>query len=446
MKKLLSILLVGAMLLGLAACGDSGTGGGKLPLPNTTGDDSALANDFQKHSDGGFYEDFNRVCETESGYYFTQSQFLQYMDKETKAITPLCTKPNCKHNYDDAKICTAYVGSTNLLTYYDGKLYFCNSWSEAENLKSDRVTRLFSINLDGTGLTEVQDLEHKPVENSDQDRLRAYIIHRGIVYFSLSGEVYAVKLGNKIDDAVKIVGTHVEGQTGAIQTFSPYQSSWSLWADGDDIYMMQNNAVKEDKTYTQILYRYNAVSQKTEQVWQTPDKAEVGAWETTGVSVTDWYITGGYIYFYLSGNDVWRTDLASGKAERVAKVSEKAEMGEAFFTDQFIYILKQHSPNRTNVVGGAPEHLGGEALLVYGLDGSFIKEISFQKFIEKFDSFNKSEFAWAAPDGVFLTSQIYHRNAGADESYGWTNVLSFVNADDGSVTEIPGYPGAKRRN
>lgn len=114
MKKLLALLLAGVMAFSLAACGDKGSGGGKLPSPNTTGDDSALANDFQKHSDGGIYKDYNRICETESGYYFTQSVFLYYMEKETKAITPLCTKPNCKHNYDDAKICTAYAKRLSL--------------------------------------------------------------------------------------------------------------------------------------------------------------------------------------------------------------------------------------------------------------------------------------------------------------------------------------------
>ena len=49
MKKLLSILLAAAMAFSLAACGDSGTGGGKLPSAQSGGNGSALSTDFQQH-------------------------------------------------------------------------------------------------------------------------------------------------------------------------------------------------------------------------------------------------------------------------------------------------------------------------------------------------------------------------------------------------------------
>lgn len=109
MKKLLVTLLAGAMLFSLAACGDNGTGGGKLPPAQSGGNGSALSTDFQQHMKTADWFKLGPMCETETGWYFQYNGLLYYIDKESVKTTVLCGKPDCKHA---DPTCNAWVNTS----------------------------------------------------------------------------------------------------------------------------------------------------------------------------------------------------------------------------------------------------------------------------------------------------------------------------------------------
>ena len=69
------------------------------------------------------------MAKGENGYYLCIGSFLFYWEEGMDEATPLCSKIDCMHQYEEdrekARECEAYVGYTlmNLLDYYDGKLY-----------------------------------------------------------------------------------------------------------------------------------------------------------------------------------------------------------------------------------------------------------------------------------------------------------------------------------
>ncbi len=163
----------------------------------------------------------------------------------------------------------------------------------------------------------------------------------------------------------------------------PNAIRYSLWADGDTLYFMANVQTAEG-TKKNVLYQCGLDGSDVRQVWATPDAEEVGEWERTGVSVSQWYITGGYIYFYLSGNDYYRTDLATGKTEKLADTQEQTQYGSAIFSDEFMCLLSETPGNRSaNATNESLIRRGGDALFLYDLDGTYRKEISLENLAEE---------------------------------------------------------------
>ena len=82
MKKLLSAALAVLLILSLSACGGKEkTGNTKLPIAQSGGSGT----DFQKNMAGGYSNDIDKMCETESGYYLGYDAFVFYVDKKARA-------------------------------------------------------------------------------------------------------------------------------------------------------------------------------------------------------------------------------------------------------------------------------------------------------------------------------------------------------------------------
>lgn len=372
-KKMLTAVLAVLMTISLSACGGN-TGNTKLPVPQSGGSSS----EFQKNMAGSNSSEIENLCETEKGYYLQYDAFIYYVDKESKTATVLCNKPECSHSDDH---CNAWTNGHSL-SAFKGKLYFNNMDYALENGKYKNYGEvLYSMELDGTKHDMTQALEFTVNGNSMQNIVKP-IIHRGIVYFAYNGILYGVPLGEDIKNAVKIFGDETKEITGGITVVNPNALQYKLWADGDVVYFMLN-LQQPDKTYKDTLFSYQPESGEVRECWKTPDKKEVGAWEKSGVSPSAWYIKDGYLYFYLSGNDLWRADLATGKNERLAKTSEKTKYGSVVFSNQYMCLLNDTPGNQFDLIGNSQSYTGGDILYVYGLDGSFIKEVSLKDLYQK---------------------------------------------------------------
>ena len=266
MKRFLTAALAVILTLSLAACSD----GNSAKLPSvSTGDTSVLGTDFQKAMNQSSSEWFSQICETSEGYYFQYDMMVYYIDKDTGESTVLCGKPDCAHTYSEHdRSCNALINA-RFLTYYDGKLYYSNADRVKENGSYvDYGERLFSMNLDGTEHNAIQSMNLTDGGNTSMF-VTEPMMHRGNIYFCYSGALYAVALGDDIDNAVKIYGSEIIADgSNFINTNEMY---YELWADGDVVYFMAKNVKQSNGTYKDTLFSYNPQTNKTVKVWEVPN-------------------------------------------------------------------------------------------------------------------------------------------------------------------------------
>ncbi len=192
-----------------------------------------------------------------------------------------------------------------------------------------------------------------------------------------------------------------------------------------------------------MLFQCGLDGSDVRQVWVTPDEETAGEWEETGVSVSQWYVTGGIIYFYLSGGDMWKTELSTGKTEKLADTHEKTQYGSAVFSDEVMCLLNdvpKDSADSTEVKpNGAIRHYGGDTIYVYALDGTLKKEISLQQVREDLgDSYSIDMLCCDGTDVYFDAIQwVYSTN-----QFGWpmgdtsTEILYRANFETGEVYPV----------
>ena len=377
-KRFLSVALAVMLTMSLAACGDNNSA--KLPTVSG-GDTSVFGTDFQKDMNQSTSLDISSICETKDGYYFQYNCMVYYVDKETGDSTVLCGKPDCDHTHSEGKWdCNAFV-SADFLTYYNGKLYYNNGNYVLENGSYvNKGERLFSMNLDGTEHDVVQDLDFVPGGDTNSF-VTAPMIHRGNVYFCYSGALYTAELGADIEDATLIYGEQKVDDGSMI--VNPYEMYYELWADGELIYFMAKNVRQADGTYKDTLYSYDPQADKLDKIWQVPEKSDVGAWDTTGVSVNQWYVSNGYIYFYLSGNDIWYTELSTGETNKLIDLN--LEAGAATFSNEYIAVVNKEYNGFTSFTGESSV-TGGDTLYVYDYNGKLINEISLKQMYKDCDT------------------------------------------------------------
>lgn len=422
MKRLLTATLAVILTLSLAACGDNNSAN----LPSvSTGDNNVLGTDFQKNMNQSTSYRFYNLCETEEGYYFEFSGMVYFVDKANGASTILCGKPDCLHTDNS---CNAFINA-RFLTYYNGKLYYSNSDSVLENGSyEDKGEQLYSMNLDGTSHNAVQAFDFTP--NGDSSNyLTAPIVHRGNTYFCYSGKLYVAKLGSDIENATLIYGEELVDD--GTMVVNPNELYYELWADGDIVYFMAKNVKQSDGTYKDTLFSYDPQTNNTEKVWQVPDKSEVGTWDTTGVSVSQWYVSNGHIYFYLSGNDIWYTELSTGETNKLVDLDIDA--GVASFSSEYIVLISKEVVG-VDLINGGSALSAGDTIYIYGYDGKLVKEISLKKIYEECSDVDDCSILWV-DDG-----KIYVQASGSvpqpDKNYDLqTELIYCADIESGSIDE-----------
>ncbi len=303
---------------------------------------------------------------------FSGDAYAYYLEKETKKATILCSNPECAHS---GRTCNAWLNAASLCLY-DGALYFQDGDRIRENGQSvDYGDRLYRVDTDGTNRVAVQALELVPGGDALATTHKEPLLHRGTSYFAYSGVLYSLPLGGDVKNARKIWGEEV--QSDGSMYYDPNALHYTLWADGDTVYFMVN-LEQPDGTYKDTLFAYDTAGQAVQQVWETPDAADVGNWETAGVSVSQWYVLDGFIYFYLSGGDFWRTDLETGETEKLAAVSAKTLSGSAVFSDDYLCVLNDapHTDVGLTDPSDGTGGIGGDTFFIYDLEGNLVRKLS----------------------------------------------------------------------
>ncbi len=208
------------------------------------------------------------VCETEDGWYSDISRdnedspwdsLIVYTDKKTGISLPLCGKPDCMHGKDPD--CNAYVGGSNRLQIYDGKLYSISG------------STVYRMELDGTKREKVGNLDYSIWATSSSDPFMQ--IHRGYIYF------FSTKEEVKNGETVHSVALTAQ-ELGGTETFRIFEYESGLGSRinvrfvGNYLYIMvyylgfHIGAYDDDWATYANLYRWNIKTRQGEVLWNEP--------------------------------------------------------------------------------------------------------------------------------------------------------------------------------
>lgn len=375
-------------------------------LPKTKENTSVSETDFQKNMNNGNFGKYIS-CETTTGYYFLLSNYICYADKSNMNTTILCNKPECKHNTTN---CNAYLDGANSLTYYNGNIYY-DTFDDTEG-----VYYLYKINMDGTDRTKVQELERVSGSTSNSPK---YIIDNDVVYIKTTEisnsasateniSLYAVNVGDSIDKAVKIDSlNNVEFD--------------KMWADSGKLYYLVTVNGSDE------IYSYDFKDNKKENVWLVPSVSEVGSWASAEVGANGWYITDSCLYYFLSGNGMYKYDLSTKKNECIVKITDSSRKGIASFDNQYMYI------NCSNPVVGCSKN----EICIYDLSGNYIGTVSYEDVMSRGDGYNDMDILCTSHEKLFIIGNSMLTNSEGYE-YGIEDVfyISIANMSDSQFEKL----------
>lgn len=370
------------------------------------------------------------ICESDTGYYVSVHLFLYYVDKATMVSSILCAKLECNHEGDDMNACNAFFDGNNLV-YYDGYLYYPDFDYNGRQIEEaaergiilENSYSIYRMNLDGTNRTKIQEMEALTEDEGGVAETRnQFVIHNGhVVFCSKDRSVYICELGMPLEQAKALISYDevpyiIEGPEGgyAHTEIDP----WDLWADGDYFYFI-NVVPNDDGIYCQQLLRCCLTTEEMELVWTIPDENEVGSWTDGGLKTNGWYVTEGVIYYYLSGNGVWKCNLDSGVNEIVVKITDENQSGVASFDEQYIYINNTVTKEIMNSIDISREK-SSRGIFVYSLEGKYIGEIdcSGMSQMDEEDELKTWISLLGADDKrLFLTSFCYGADYSAEYTY-----------------------------
>ncbi len=400
-NRIISGLLAAVLLLSATSCGE-GEG---------INEEEAAASqnvDFQKNMHQANVFMLNSLCETDEGIYFYYDR-LCFIDKKSGAVTVVCGKPDCTHQNGD---CNALIDSDSMWES-GGRLYYTTEDYE----DGERVNYVYSIGLDGSGRRRVQQLD--PKKGGDNTIVvNDPVFHRGYVYFEYNDVIYRSPLGGSPADAETVWGTDAgdagNKTVGNLTVYGGNRTAYEMWADGDYFYFMTDVA-DPDGTSSPALFAYDTNTGEVNEAWTAPSVDVVGeyeGWDKTisgsRPSMSQWYVSGGYIYLFFSANGLWRCKLGTEEYEKLADTTEHAEYGSAVFFDGGMILLND-MPEWSDILGRytfGGGHIGGDKAFVYGLDGSFKNELSLDVIADEFGDVSSYDFLAVSDGCLYLIADV----------------------------------------
>lgn len=314
----------------------------------------------------------NRVIFVVEGFYWTDNQLIYYTDYKTLDTFPLCTNPICDHV--DQRKCTAVLSRD--FQIIDDKLYSTDYYMDEYGVC------LFEMNLGTFKENRVMTLINDGILSHASELFEIYDNH--VIYLSDYGSVRVVSLDNPAAD-VKILFASTEEDVEVItreEGFSgiePY--AWTFWGDERCLYFMGSQQLKgASRPYSSrnanCLYRYDLESELCELVWTLPTSDEVGDWKLEGISTNGWYILNHCLYFFLTGNGFWKTDLQTGQTEML---SETDVNGTAFYNGEYVFV--NNSDEESMDYNGFKQER--RSISVFDMNGTYLSTVDLQELYER---------------------------------------------------------------
>lgn len=404
MKKISSVILTITLLACIfSGCSKTDPGTAAPDQPSTAL--SADTSGFQKNMNISSVFRLPNACRTEVGYYLQSEGLLYFLNPESRRMTPVCSRPECQHSDER---CNGWVNSL-FLSYYKGKLYYANG-------DSGDKWELYAMNPDGTEHQKIQAIQF---ESADMMKSYKPMLYNGKVYFIDSDRLYSASLGEDIQKAALLLKEDGSGKL---------ESSWKFWADSDSMYAM-NHLLNSAGEYQDVLYQLGTDENSTKEVWRSSQKQIPQQKD----SLSSWYISGGQLYYYASGNDLWRIDLKSGEEQKLIVLDDILESGTAVFSESVIVILNDKPDAQWGPQSGY--RTGGDTIKIYDYAGKLLNEISLKPIYEKYADVSHCTMVFADENSIYLLAY-----RGMEHSA--SNVLYQISQKNGELHEIEDWIGS----
>lgn len=233
MKRIISILTAITVMAGITAC-------------NNKKDNST------ENAENGWriVSSYNMVEEEKNGMFTVGTTgSLEFIDFSTMEQTPLCDKPQCKHDSDD---CNSF-DKNNHPFLYDGKLYFFRNTEIYQDGKNySRDTKLYQCEINGSDEKEIAKFTGLTYE--DYDRL---ILNDDTIYMCMDNQPYD-KDYNELEPSEEFVSYDL--QNGEIKNYGEIVKGWSCgsWVFGiwNEKIIFQTSKAKVNLPYLDRVQKY----------------------------------------------------------------------------------------------------------------------------------------------------------------------------------------------
>ncbi len=208
---------------------------------------------------------------------------LYYYDKASGISGVLCADPACTHDTDD---CSAAIGGSASLSYYDGKLWWVDS-------SGSRDYCLWRSDLSGTSREQIKELSFEDVIMAYQPQ--RYIIHGGTLYLlGKANTVIGTKTGTRITLLAMSLDSSEEITTLYDQIFDEGVEMTVRFV-GENVYLSVVSWPRDGETYDISVTRYGITDGSTETVYE-----ETGMTDYPGKL---WVTEQGELYLSSDGDD-----------------------------------------------------------------------------------------------------------------------------------------------
>lgn len=274
-------------------------------LIGVTGD-----SDFQNYWDtDGWYD----LAAVEDGYYYMNfEQKLLFLNLETNDVIPVCAKPECDHK---SSSCNAFFGNGAALRsiyYYRGYIYYFGL--------SNGMAQLCRMDKSGTTREVIGEL----IPNDGVDSIRAVFQWEYAFIYDGSG------LADEQETTKSIIEVSLTSGDKKIvyEVTGKGISITNVKCFGDKIFFTVREADsisdKAISVHSRGLFSYSCSNDEIEEV--------------SGQNINDYYVVDGTMYYFVTGEGLYKIDIGSDISQKIWESTEQCDMCSVSSDGEYIYL------------------------------------------------------------------------------------------------------------
>ena len=352
MRQSISVLLVLALLLPLAACSAQ-----KPPEQTLSG-----------LQDPSFFRNQDRGCffiETADSYYYLYNEKVYFSRKDKPEFYILCSKPNCSHSDEE---CNAYAGTA--LGYWAGDLYAAVLMGENK--------RIIRMNLDGSEHETIAPITMPVASTGASGGTYDFTFHNGYLYYYVAAEpnsFFRVELSSGKTE--RILDELLQDDSGISQM---------LRFDGDNMYFFRTALSGE-----RVLYQFNSVENTLSRLWIWPENTPEA-----------WMVNHQTVFYYSRERGTFcEYNYSTGK--RAESEPQNYYAGAAYYDTDYVYLITWEDADFSN-----------KGLSFYTLDYQFLGQLEIPNGFD-FDYATQDYLFFAAEMSNRLTYYLPKSSIGSGE-------------------------------